>query len=434
VEGPIRITTDGGTATLAGPGFASQPLVQFTGIGTTAAAGAAADATKASANTGQPIVLQGQGFTSQTLVQFTAVDDTGAVGTLTRTGQASSDGRVLTVEVPALAKTGQVRILGNTLLLEGSGLVGAELQIAIDGRGVGTFTVRTIIDDAASNQAPDTQQLVRLTVPAGVGAGVITVSTSGGTAVLRTGATVTTLANDVPVGDVGDTIATARVLTLGTGQRLTVQQTLGDGTQTTKDVDLYRIDLAAGEQLRLSTDGSSFYSHLRVFNAAGAALADQYMSPSGTQPLLFSAPVAGSYYVGVSGYSNLAYNPPVAGSGDNAGNSGTHKLTVERRAAGSSQLTGITATAARGTPAEATVASANVGATITLTGSGLATGEQVVFTALDTNGNLYERTVTAATVAANGLSLTVVVPNEATTGTVRLVRDQTGILLQIVPT
>ncbi len=47
----------------------------------------------------------------------------------------------------------------------------------IDGRGVGSFNVRTVIDGSGSSRD---QQLLTLTVPSGVGAGVITVSTAGG--------------------------------------------------------------------------------------------------------------------------------------------------------------------------------------------------------------------------------------------------------------
>ena len=341
-------------------------------------------------------------------------------------------GARLTLDVPALARSGLVHVLGastsfelqvvptlrsvggaistgNTIELEGSGLVGPELQIQIDGRGVGSFDVRTIFD-SASSASPDTQQLVRLTVPSAVSAGLISVSTAGGTSTLRTGASLSSDANDVPASDVGDTLATARTLALASDHRVSVQATLGDGAQTTKDVDLYRVDLAAGDVLRLSMDGSDFYSHLRVFDAAGVALADQYMAPSGNPPLLFKAPAAGSYTIGVSGYYNTTYDPTQAGSGDNAGYQGAYQLSVERRAAGSSLLSGIQASATHGTPAQAGVAAANVGQTITLTGSQLQANEQLVFTAIDGNGTLYERTVTAASVAANGTSLTVVVP------------------------
>ncbi len=314
LDGPIRVTTAGGYAEIAGPAFASQPAAQFTGIQAVTPVGVAADPGVPSANAGQAIVLQGAGFTSQTLVQFTAADDGGTEGTVTRTGFASSDGLTLTVNVPALARSGAVHVLGaansiflqvvptlrgvggnvfagNTIELEGSGLASSELLIRIDGQRVSNFAVRTVSDTGSTLGS---QQLVSLTVPAGTTAGVITVSTSGGTSQLRTGVT-----------------------------------TSGPG-----ETALIRID----------------------------------------------------------------------------------------------------AVAASGVPAKSGVASSNVLQTITLLGSGLQSNEQVVFTAIDDNGVLYEDVVSAATVAADGSSLTVVVPNDATTGTVRLQRDSAGIVLQIVPT
>ena len=57
------------------------------------------------------------------------------------------------------------------------------------------------------------------------------------------------------------------------------------------------------------------------------------------------------------------------------------------------------------------LASANVGQTITLNGSGFVSGDQVVFTYADDSGNIYQSTVNPASVAANGTSLQVVVPN-----------------------
>ena len=135
-------------------------------------------------------MLQGQGFTSQTLVQFAGLDDSGVAGTITRTGSASGDGKTLTIDVPALARTGLVHVLGaaasfqlqvvptlrsiggavtagNTIELEGTGLVNSELQIQIDGHSVGSFTVRTLVG-CDIGQSLDTQQLLTLTVPAGV--------------------------------------------------------------------------------------------------------------------------------------------------------------------------------------------------------------------------------------------------------------------------
>ena len=456
LDGPIRITTEGGYAQIAAPAFGAQPVVAFTGIATSAASGAAADAALASANTGQQIVLTGQGFTSQTLVQFQGLDDSGRAGLITRSGSASNGGTMLTVQVPALARSGAVTVLGsgasfalqivptlrslggtvaagNTLVLEGSGLTASDLQVQIGGVGVGSFTVRTVYD--ATSSSAD-QQILTLTVPAGVAGGPVTVSTAGGSASLRTGVTVTALSDLTPAAEVGDTLASAQALVLGANQSLKVNSDIG-GARGALDVDLYRVTLAAGEQLTLNmVNGGSLYSYLRVFDAAGKPLlTTPYFNPGSSntaQP--FVAPAAGSYFIGVSGYNNTTYDPKVAGSGANASYSGSYTLALERREAGAVRLSAITASAASGTPANAGIASANTGQTITLAGSGLVAGDQVVFSALDSNGRLYEQSVTPASIAADGASLTVAVPINAATGHVRLARDSAGLLLQIVPT
>ena len=119
VEGPITISTAGGSYTLARPADPAPAFVEFTGIQATAAAGVAANAAAASANTGQSITLVGRGFTGSTLVLFEAVDDRGVVGVLARTGTvvAGSDGTRLQVIVPAQAWTGSVRVVGTAAAL-----------------------------------------------------------------------------------------------------------------------------------------------------------------------------------------------------------------------------------------------------------------------------------------------------------------------------
>jgi hypothetical protein len=138
--------------------------------------------------------------------------------------------------------------------------------------------------------------------------------------------------------------------------------------------------------------------------------------------------------VGISGYANTSYNPTTAGSGAAAAYTGTYALRLERVGAADTRLSGITASATSGTVAQTGVASANIGQTITLTGTGLLSTDQVGFTAIDASGDLYTDTVTPVSVAANGTSLTVVVPADATTGAVKLTGDTAGILLQVVPT
>ncbi|MEJ0018377.1 MAG: Ig-like domain-containing protein [Acetobacteraceae bacterium] len=456
VEGPITITTAGGSATLSGPAFGTQPVVQFSGIVGTAQSGTATDTSKASANVGQTVTLTGQGFTSQTLVQFAAQDANGTTGVVTRTGTASADGTQLVVQVPELARTGLLHVLGsstsftlqvvpllravggtiaagNTIEIEATGLVRSEIVVQIDGRGVGTFNLQNVFDNNRSNpsNAINGQQLLTLTVPPAIGAGQIVITTAGGTNTLRLGATVgaSTL---TPAADVGDTLALGQVVALAAESQTTISAQIGDGAAAGLDVDLYRVTLATGDRLTtdLTTDG---YRHLRLFDTTGKQVSDAYVTP-GTTSLVLTAPLAGTYYVGVSGYYNNAYNPTVAGSGNDASNGGTYQLHLERMSAGTARVSAIAGAAASGTAAQSGVASANIGQTITLKGSGFDADDQVVFTALDTDGNLYTTTVAPAGIAADGKSLTVVVPVDATTGEVRLARETTGVLLQIVPT
>jgi hypothetical protein len=109
-------------------------------------------------------------------------------------------------------------------------------------------------------------------------------------------------------------------------------------------------------------------------------------------------------------------------------------LGVERSvaAAGTHRLDSIGATTVSGTPRVIGVASANSGQTITLSGTGFLPGDRVVFLVDDTNGTVFEQTLTPTSITETVVE--VVVPNNAVTGTVRLQRETTGLLLQIVPT
>ena len=269
-----------------------------------------------------------------TLVQFQGLDDSGKLGTLTRTGTASNNGTTLTVEVPALARSGAVTVLGsnasadlqivptlravggtvatgNTLVLEGTGLTPNDLQIQIDGQGVGSFTVRTV-NDGPSSAYPD-QQLITLTVPAGVGAGVITVSTAGGRSVLRsTLPSLTALPDQSPAADMGDTLATA----LNPGLGLNESVKIAGSVNGALDVDLIRLDLAAGDQLALFM-GNNSPAYLRLFDANGQALTNASRWSNDSTVLNWTVQGTGSVYVGVSGYYNTSYDPKNANSGSN---------------------------------------------------------------------------------------------------------------------
>ncbi|MEJ0019610.1 MAG: Ig-like domain-containing protein [Acetobacteraceae bacterium] len=465
IEAPIRVTTAGGSAQIGAFLYPEQPPVTFTGIQSTARAGTPADAAVASANVGQTITLTGAGFTFATLVQFTAADDTGAIGTLTRFGTPNDAGTTLTVTVPSLARTGAVRVLGSTasaqlqvvpvlrsvggtvasggtIELEGSGLSASDLMISIDGRSAGTFQVRTVQDTTPSGTIPG-QQLVTLTVPSAIGAGVVTVTTDGGSMMLNTGVSAAQTAVSAPA-DGGDTLAMAMPIVLPAhGGQTVVTATLGDNSGSAGDVDLYKVVLNQSDSLTIglfadpSLPQNQFLdSHVAVFDAAGRQVANRFLVQAGTAgPVLtFVAPAGGDYYVGVSGSANQSYDPTIANSGA-AGNAdtGTYQLSLERIGAADTHLTGVVASPGQGIPAIAGAPAANVGQTITLQGHGLSANDQVVFTAIGPAG-VIGRPVTPVDAAADGTSLTVAVPADAMTGTVRLERDTAGLLLQVVPT
>jgi hypothetical protein len=86
------------------------------------------------------------------------------------------------------------------------------------------------------------------------------------------------------------------------------------------DVDVYRLDLNAGDTLTLDIDaataGSALDSLLRVFDAAGSELArNDNDSATSDSALTFEVLADGPLFVGVSGAINAAYDPNVARSG-----------------------------------------------------------------------------------------------------------------------
>ena len=94
-----------------------------------------------------------------------------------------------------------------------------------------------------------------------------------------------------------------------------------------------------------------------------------------------------------------------------------------------------TTRAASGTPANPAEPSANPGQAIALTGTGLNLQTAVTFATIDANGNPGQSTVFPAAVAADGTTLTVIVPDLAATGPVLYQGDDndTPTTLQIVP-
>ena len=142
--------------------------------------------------------------------------------------------------------------------------------------------------------------------------------------------------------DAGDTLATAAVLGITSGD-IRLSGRVGDGSRGARDVDLFRVTLAAGQTITIDIDartlsgGSSLDSYLRLFNSAGRQLAANDDDGSSFDSLLrFRASTAGTYFVGISGYGNSGYNPRRARSG-RAGSTGVYQVQFA--------LTGATANA-----------------------------------------------------------------------------------------
>jgi hypothetical protein len=131
----------------------------------------------------------------------------------------------------------------------------------------------------------------------------------------------------------GDTIATALATGLGPAAG-TYGHTahIGDGQFFARDVDLYRVDVTAGQLLRAMTSqpvgGQFMIPVLRLFDAAGNQLALNYSYYSANTSVEYQFGTAGTYYVGVSGYSNVVYNPNVGGSGSPAYSTGDYHLDL----------------------------------------------------------------------------------------------------------
>ena len=162
----------------------------------------------------------------------------------------------------------------------------------------------------------------------------------------------------------GDTLATA----LDTGLQANQSLKIVSGIANALDVDLQRVDLAAGEVLTTNVSAATGYTYLRIFDAAGNMLSGPTLSNPGSANATnrFVAPAGSSYYVGISGYPNGSYNPGVAGSGSNAAYIGAYTLNLQRLGTGASHLSGGAVVAASGTAANAALGSANTGQVITL--------------------------------------------------------------------
>ena len=155
--------------------------------------------------------------------------------------------------------------------------------------------------------------------------------TGAGAVAGSTGAYEVTMARRTAPLEPNDSLVQATAVTPVAGAAR-FEAVIGDGAYGSGDVDLFRVLLAAGQQLTADiaarTTGSALDSYLRVFDATGRELAsNDDFGGSLDSDLTFTAATTGTYFVGVSGYGNSAYQPATAGTG-RAGSTGSYQLDL----------------------------------------------------------------------------------------------------------
>jgi len=113
---------------------------------------------------------------------------------------------------------------------------------------------------------------------------------------------------------IGDTIATAFQPVIVPG----VEQTISANIETVNDVDMFAVDLGAGDTLTLDIDaqslGSGLDSFLRVFDSEGTEVASNDDFTGLDSRLTFNVLTGGTFFVGVSSFGNSDYDPNTATS------------------------------------------------------------------------------------------------------------------------
>jgi Bacterial Ig domain len=141
------------------------------------------------------------------------------------------------------------------------------------------------------------------------------------------------LEDRVVLADVGDTLVTALSTGLtGLGAFAHIER-VGDGSFTTKDVDLYRLSAVVGSRLTVLTNpapfvGAAMNTYVRVFDALGTQLAANNDFNGIYSRLTLTLRELGTYFVGISGNPNTAYNPNVGDSGA-VGSTGDYSLAIQ---------------------------------------------------------------------------------------------------------
>ncbi|MFM8414526.1 MAG: S8 family serine peptidase [Planctomycetota bacterium] len=133
------------------------------------------------------------------------------------------------------------------------------------------------------------------------------------------------------IRDVGQVLSRALPIEQTTGS-LRLPGIIGDGPFGSRDVDLYRVRVQAGQRLVIDVDaqslpsGSTLDSVLRVFDARGRQVAANDDSGESFDSWLAIRPrTTAVFYVGISGYGNSRYNPRLDRSA-RAGSTGFYQV------------------------------------------------------------------------------------------------------------
>ena len=137
-----------------------------------------------------------------------------------------------------------------------------------------------------------------------------------------------------PISDVGDTIRQAFQVS-GTAGDIFLTGMIGDGRFGRRDVDIYRVRVAAGQTLVVETfaqrlpGSSTLDTYLRVFDARGRQLgASDDHSGSLDSRLVIRPRTTNWFFIGVSGFGNSRYDPTRASSGQNR-STGHYELSLQ---------------------------------------------------------------------------------------------------------
>ena len=141
-----------------------------------------------------------------------------------------------------------------------------------------------------------------------------------------------TVEREVETTEPNDTILLAEVIELDSTTPVTIDREIGDNPDVdpNNDVDLFAVGLNAGDtilvDINAEINGSELDSVLTIFGVNGDVLVqnddnffDDLTEPDSFQE--FTAPIDGTYYIGVSSFDNFEYDPTVAdsGMGDSSG-------------------------------------------------------------------------------------------------------------------